>query len=269
AVAVPMGTGKSARGVLLMARSADRTPFTPAESAPLLGFAGQAALAMELAERRRDAEQIALLEDRDRIARDLHDLAIQRLFATGMTLQSARRFVRHPEAVERLERSVDDLDATIKIIRSTIFGLRTHEGGPGQGGLRSRVTGAVSVAAATLGFAPAVRMEGPVDTVVPASVTEHAMAVLGEALSNVARHAEATAVEVRLVAGEGALTLTVTDDGTGIPDDASPASRSGLKNIEERAVALGGTSALDEPRGGGTRLRWRVPLPEAVTPPSE
>ncbi|MEV0262390.1 GAF domain-containing protein [Streptomyces sp. NPDC050617] len=261
AVAVPMGTGKSARGVLLVARSTGRPPFTPAESAPLLGFAGQAALAMELAERRRDAEQIALLEDRDRIARDLHDLAIQRLFATGMTLQSARRFVHHPEAVERLERSVDDLDATIKIIRSTIFGLRTHEGSAGAGGLRSRVAGAVAVAAGTLGFAPAVRMEGPVDTVVPAPVTEHAMAVLGEALSNVARHAGATAVEVRLVAGEGALTLTVTDNGTGVADDASRASRGGLKNIEERAAALGGTSTLDEPRGGGTRLRWRVPLP--------
>lgn len=127
AVAVPLGTRDGLRGVLMLARGAGRPPFTEVETAPLLGFAGQAALAMELAERRRDAEQLSLLEDRDRIARDLHDLAIQRLFATGMTLQSAQRFVQHPQAAERLGRAVDDLDTTIKIIRSTIFGLRAHE----------------------------------------------------------------------------------------------------------------------------------------------
>ena len=172
AVAVPMRTGETVRGVLLLARPEDQPPFTPAETAPLLGFAGQAALAMELAERRRKTEQIALLEDRDRIARDLHDLAIQRLFATGMTLQSAARFVEHPEASERLLRAVDDLDTTIKIIRSTIFGLRAHEGSPRGQGLRARVTQTIEEAVPALGFTPSVRLEGLIDTDVPPAVAD-------------------------------------------------------------------------------------------------
>lgn len=262
ALAVPMGTGGGVRGVLLLARSAGGTAFGVEESAPLLGFAGQAAVAMELAERRNDAEQIALLEDRDRIARDLHDLAIQRLFATGMTLQSVQRFVHHPEAVERLGRAVGDLDDTIKIIRSTIFGLRTHDAGPGQRGVRRRLAAEVAAAAPSLGFTPAVRLEGLVDTDVPGPVTDHVIAVVVEALSNVARHAGAAAADVHVVAADGELTLTVTDDGAGIPEGVA---RSGLKNIEERATALGGTFAQETPPGGGTRLIWRVPLP-GVTP---
>ncbi|HEX5566874.1 MAG TPA: GAF domain-containing protein, partial [Streptomyces sp.] len=170
AVAVPMSTSDGVSGVLLLVRGEKRASFTEEETAPLLSFAGQAAVAMELAERRRTAEQVALLEDRDRIARDLHDLAIQRLFATGMTLQSAVRFVQHPQASERLIRAVDDLDETIKIIRSTIFGLRSHETGPSRRGLRVRVAQVVEEATRNLGFTPALRMEGLVDTDVPPAV---------------------------------------------------------------------------------------------------
>ncbi|GAA2916527.1 two-component system sensor histidine kinase [Streptomyces thioluteus] len=130
AVAVPVTSGDAVHGVLLLARPAGGAEFSERETGPLLAFAGQIGLAMELAERRADTEQLALLEDRDRIARDLHDLAIQRLFATGMTLQSADRFIDHPEAAERVQRAVDDLDETIKIIRSTIFGLRSREDRP-------------------------------------------------------------------------------------------------------------------------------------------
>ncbi|WP_326732295.1 GAF domain-containing protein [Streptomyces phaeochromogenes] len=261
-VAVPLGAGGKARGVLLLGRLAGRTPFSGADSGPLLGFAGQAALALELDERRRDAEQLALLQDRDRIARDLHDLAIQRLFAAGMTLQSAQRFVDHPEAVERLSRTVDDLDDTIKIIRSTIFGLRAHGGGTKEGGgLRGRVSEAVKVSATSFGFAPALRVEGLVDTDVPGEVADHALAVLGEALSNAVRHSGAHSVDVHLQCARGELALTVTDDGCGVPDGVA---RSGLKNLEDRARALGGTLTLGErPQGGGTRLVWRVPTGSA------
>ncbi|WP_240677516.1 sensor histidine kinase [Actinacidiphila soli] len=257
AVAVPMGTSDGVRGVLLLARIEGAAAFTHAEAAPLLGFAGQAAVAMELAERRRDAEQIALYEDRDRIARDLHDLAIQRLFATGMTLQSAVRFVEHPEANERLLRAVDDLDETIKIIRSTIFGLRSHEGGPAVQGLRVRTVRVIEEAVPTLGFTPALRMEGLVDTDVPGPVRDHVVAVLGEALANVARHAQATAADVSLVVRSGELTLTVADNGVGTKDGGR---RSGLRNLAERAEELSGGLTLDSPSGGGTRLAWRVPL---------
>ncbi|MGW1790397.1 sensor histidine kinase [Streptomyces tubercidicus] len=258
AVAVPMITGGRPRGVLLVARVRERPPFTELETGPLLTFAGQAALAMELADRRRSAEQLTLLQDRDRIARDLHDLAIQRLFATGMTLQSAVRFVDHPAASERLLRAVDDLDETIKIIRSTIFGLRTS-GRPGHG-LRGRIVTAVEQAARALGFTPSLRMQGLIDTDVPADIAEHVVAVLGEALSNAARHAHATAVEVSLAVGGGALSLSVTDNGVGLPRHGR---RSGLSNLAKRAESVGGELTLETPAQGGTRLLWQAPLPSS------
>ncbi|EPH46486.1 putative Hypoxia sensor histidine kinase response regulator DosT [Streptomyces aurantiacus JA 4570] len=262
-VAVPLGAGGKARGVLLLGRTAGRTPFSGADTGPLLGFAGQAALALELAERRQDAEQVALLKDRDRIARDLHDLAIQRLFAAGMTLQSTQRFVDHPQAVERLSRTVDDLDDTIKIIRSTIFGLRTHgEGTVEDGGLRARVAETVRASTTSLGFAPALRVEGLVDTDVPADVADHAVAVLSEALSNAARHSGASSVDVHLCCSGGELTLTVADNGSGIPKNAA---RSGLGNMADRARVLGGEMTFRErPEGGGTCLVWRVPARSAT-----
>ncbi|MDJ0382344.1 GAF domain-containing protein [Streptomyces sp. G-G2] len=258
AVAVPMGAGERVRGVLLLARAQGLAPFTETETAPLMAFAGQAALAMELGERRRGAEQLALLEDRDRIARDLHDLAIQRLFATGMTLQSAVRFVEHPQASERLLRAVDDLDETIKIIRSTIFGLRSREGPRAQRGLRARTVAALEQAAPALGCTPVLRMEGLIDTDVPPAVGDHVIAVLGEALTNVARHAHATAVAVALVVRSGTLTLTVTDNGTGMPSRGHREG-SGLRNLAERAGRLGGAMTVDPAPQGGTRLVWRVP----------
>ncbi|MFI6638088.1 GAF domain-containing sensor histidine kinase [Streptomyces sp. NPDC050504] len=261
AVAVPVATSEGVRGVLVLARRAGQPVFTRAETAPLLGFAGQAALAMELAARRRDAEQVSLLEDRDRIARDLHDLAIQRLFATGMTLQSAHRFVRHPEASERLNRAVDDLDTTIKIIRSTIFGLRGHDSATGHDpGLRSRATRAVEDAVPALGFTPSLRMEGLIDTDVPRTVADDVVAVLGEALANAARHAHATRVDVSLVVRKGQLTLTVRDDGVGVDHDHR-GRRSGLRNLTERAEQLGGSLRVG-PAGedGGTAVEWQVPV---------
>ncbi|MET8748902.1 GAF domain-containing protein [Streptomyces sp. NPDC004667] len=269
AVAVTVGTREKPSGVLVLARRRGGPVFAAAEVAGLPAFAGQAALALELADRRRDAERTSMLEDHDRIARDLHDLAIQRLFATGMTLQSARRFVDHPEASERLARAVDDLDATIKIIRSTIFGLRSH-GSPATGAkLRSRAVRTLDGAAAALGFTPALRMEGLVDTEVPPAVADEALAVVGEALTNVARHARATRAEVSLATVDGILTVTVTDDGIGPPEGGR---RSGLRNLAERARKLGGAMAVGARAGGepGTLLEWRVPLapPPPASPPA-
>ncbi|WP_308011790.1 sensor histidine kinase [Actinacidiphila acidipaludis] len=256
-VAVPMVTDEGTRGAVLLARKEHTPPFTEAETTPLLAFAGQAALALQLAERRRSAEQLAVLEDRDRIARDLHDLAIQRLFATGMTLQSAVRFVEHPEARERLLRAVDDLDETIKIIRSTIFGLRAKEADQRPQGLRARSAAAVEQAAGPLGFTPVLHMEGLLDTDVPSATADDAVAVLTEALSNAARHAGASAVEVTLVVAEGWLTVSVTDNGRGIPEKAP---RSGLRNLAARAGRLGGRFEAGPGPQGGTRLAWCVPI---------
>ncbi|MGW2248749.1 GAF domain-containing protein [Kitasatospora sp. NPDC001660] len=258
AVAVPLGRAEGpVDGVLLLAREAGAPEFTDREIGPLLGFADQAALALELAERRRDAEQLAMLEDRDRIARDLHDLAIQRLFATGMTLQSAARFIDHSGASDRVLRAVGDLDETIKIIRSTIFGLRAREEAAGHG-LRARAVRAVEQAQAVLGFAPRLSMEGLLDTDVPAEVAEHVLAVLAEALSNAARHAKAGRVEVVLQAAGGRVALAVQDDGVGIPEQGRC---SGLRNLAERAEALGGSFEVERLAEGGTRVVWSAPLP--------
>ncbi|MET9624717.1 GAF domain-containing protein [Streptomyces sp. NPDC006464] len=259
AVAVTVGTRERLSGVLLLARTRGRPPFSAVELAGLPGFAGQTALALELADRRRAAEQVVLLEDRDRIARDLHDLAIQRLFATGMTLQSAQRFVDHPEATERLGRAVDDLDATIKIIRSTIFGLRGQGDERQPRKLRARAVRAVDTAGAALGFTPGLRMEGLLDTDVPTEVADAAPAVIGEALTNVARHARARRADVAVVVGGGTLTVTVSDDGIGMP---AGGRRSGLRNLAERAERLGGRLSLaaNGPEGRGTVLEWQVPL---------
>ncbi len=257
AVAVPLGTtAEDTRGVLLLARHRTEPVFTDGELEPLLAFAGQAALALELAARRSDAEQLALLEDRDRIARDLHDLAIQRLFATGMTLQSAARLVQHEGAAERVSRAVGDLDETIKIIRSTIFGLRARDEDAGPS-LRARVARAVGETATTLGFPPRLSMEGLLDTDVRPQVADHVTAALTEMLSNAARHAQATRVEVALQATAHEVVLTVTDNGRGIPEGGR---RSGLNNLEERARGVGGTLTIERPEQGGSRLVWRAPL---------
>ncbi|QOV34022.1 GAF domain-containing sensor histidine kinase [Streptomyces ferrugineus] len=258
AVAVPIGAGEGLRGVVLLVRAVDQPVFAERETEPLRGFAAQAAVAMELAERRADAERIAVLQDRDRIARDLHDLAIQRLFATGMTLQSAGRFIEHQQASDRVARAVEDLDETIKIIRSTIFGLREREGAGGPG-LRARAVRVVGEAAPVLGFAPGVRMEGLLDTHVPKEVADHVVAVLSEALTNVARHAHADRAEVVLETDGREVRLTVSDTGVGIPADGR---RSGLRNMAERAAQLGGALRVDCPAGGGTTLVWRVPVGE-------
>ncbi|WP_308310918.1 GAF domain-containing protein [Streptomyces sp. GbtcB6] len=269
AAAIPIGTREAGvRGVVLLAREVGQPLFTAKETEPLQVFAAQAAIAMELAERRRDAEEIAVLKDRDRIARDLHDLAIQRLFATGMTLQSAGRFIEHSEASERVLRAVDDLDETIKIIRSTIFGLRTREGVAGAG-LRARAVRVAGEAAPALGFAPSVRLEGLIDTDVPKEIADHAVAVLSEALTNIARHARADRTEIVLATDGRELVLTVRDNGVGIPSDGR---RSGLRNMAERAAELGGSLEWTCPEGpenlqgfqglqaGGTTLVWRVPV---------
>ncbi|MFD5429871.1 GAF domain-containing protein [Streptomyces sp. NPDC127084] len=256
-VAVPMRTRQSVRGVLILARSVGQIPFTRSETEPLMGFVGSAALAIELTERKHASEELALLEDHDRIARDLHDVAIQRLFATGMTVQSVLRFVERPEVRERLLRAVDDLDETTSIIRSAVFGIRRHNSGSRQG-LRVGIVQIVEDALPQLSFTPALRMDGLIDTVVPTAVAEHLLAVLREALSNIARHAHAGAAEVSVVVEDESLTLTVTDNGIGVSKNAP---HSGLANLEDRARLLGGSLSVQAAPPWGTRLTWRVPLP--------
>ncbi|NJP94628.1 GAF domain-containing protein [Nonomuraea sp. FMUSA5-5] len=263
ALLVPLGAAPGVRGVLVLAKRSGRLPFTEADRQMLQAFAGQAALALELAEARRDAERLGLLEDRDRIAKDLHDVVIQRLFATAMTLMSTVRLVEHPQAARRLQHAIDELDETIRQIRSSIFALQgpVDEVAPG---LRGQIVRLVEGAGGHLGFMPGLRMEGQIDTLVPEPVAEHLLAVLREALSNVVRHSHAGRAEVSVEAGDR-LTLVVTDNGVGVKE---PGRRSGLRNIEERAERLGGTARLESPGAGGTRLCWEVPLRSGPTDPA-
>ncbi|SEH02446.1 Histidine kinase [Nonomuraea solani] len=253
---IPLGVPSAVRGVLLLAKRSGRLPFSGADQQVLHAFAGQAAIALELAETRRDAERLSLLEERDRIAKDLHDVVIQRLFASAMTLMSTVRLVEHPEAAKRLQHTIDELDETIRQVRSSIFALQGPLDGPAPG-VRGQIVELVEGASSHLGFAPGLRMEGQIDTLVPQSVAEHLLAVLRETLSNVVRHSHAGRAEVSVEVATGQLTLVVTDDGVGVGEAGR---RSGLRNIEDRAVRLGGTAALETPEGGGTRLRWHVPL---------
>ncbi|MDF5755218.1 GAF domain-containing protein [Spongiactinospora sp. TRM90649] len=254
--AIPLGAPGGVRGILTLAKRSGRIPFNPGEVSMLHAFAGQAAIALEVAERRDDAERLGLLEDRDRIAKDLHDVVIQRLFAVAMTLMSAVRLVERPEASSRLQSAIDELDETIRQIRSTIFALQPR-GEVDAPSLRAQIVELVEGAKAHLGFMPGLAMEGQLDNRVPPPVAEHLAAVLREALSNAVRHAKAARVDVTVRADVGALTLLVEDDGVG-PGDGG--RRSGLRNLEERAAALGGTCEVSARESGGTLLRWSVPL---------
>jgi signal transduction histidine kinase len=254
ALMVPLGVGTSARGVLSVANVPGNRAFGEPAQRLLETFAAQAAIALELAERRRDAERLVVLEDRDRIAKDLHDTVIQRLFAIAMTLMSAIKITQKRDVGVRVQRAVDDLDDTIRQIRSTIFALQTSP--DDQSTLRSRLHGVIDSAAESLGFAPAVRLDGLLDIVVDDATAEQLIAVLHEALSNVARHAHATRVDVSVVAGDDLL-LCVADDGVGIPQTGR---RSGLKNMADRARSLGGEFSIRPGDGRGTLLEWRVPL---------
>ncbi|GGO10243.1 histidine kinase [Microbispora rosea subsp. aerata] len=256
AAAVPLGTAGTVRGVLTLVRRSGRLPFSRSELRMLHAFSGQAAVALELAEARRDAERLGLLEDRDRIAKDLHDVVIQRLFAVAMTLMSAVRLVERPEASSRLQSAIDELDTTIRQIRSTIFALQTphEETSPS---LRAQIVSLVEGSRGHLGFMPGLSMEGRLDNDVPAEVAEHLLAVLREALSNIVRHARASHADVAVNAADGRLTLVVKDNGVGVPAEGR---RSGLRNLADRAERLGGSFTLASPETGGTRLEWSVPL---------
>jgi signal transduction histidine kinase len=251
ALFVPLGLGSGARGVLAVMNAAGKPVFGEPVRRLLEPFAVQAAVGFELAERRRDAERLTLLEDRDRIAKDLHDTVIQRLFATAMTLMSAIKITEKRDVAVRVQRAVDDLDDTIRQIRSTIFALQSSMDQT----LRTRVHGVIDSAAETLGFAPAVRLDGLLDIVVDETTGDQVLAVLQEALSNAARHSGAHHVSVSLTAGDE-LALRVEDDGCGIPEGGR---RSGLRNMAERARELGGTFEVHPREGGGTIIDWRVP----------
>ncbi|GAA2134051.1 GAF domain-containing protein [Kitasatospora kazusensis] len=278
-MAVPMVAAGRVLGGLCVWRSRGAPPFTESEKELAQTFASQSALALRLAEGQRDQQRLAVFQDRDRIARDLHDLVIQRLFATGMMLETAARRAVVPEVQDRIGQAVDELDATIQEVRTTIYALQHDDHGNEPDTLRTRILREGSQAAAALGFKPSVTFMGPVESLVGEKTGRQLLAALREILSNTARHARASRVGVEVDAtvhldpaghpvsgdpealdraGRPGVLLTVTDDGVGIPDGGR---RSGLRNLTRRAETLGGDAWHEPgPYGKGTCVRWSATL---------
>jgi two-component system, NarL family, sensor histidine kinase DevS len=223
------------------------------------------AIVRDVSERRETDEELtrtrsalALSDERERIARDLHDTVIQRLFAVGLSLQAT--LTRGDPAPERIRQAVDDIDDTIRDLRSTIFAL--HARRAGSASVRDDVIAIAHEAARALGFEPSVAFDGTVDSAATDLMHEHLVSALREALSNVARHARASSVRVDVAVRQNHLLLCVSDDGTGIGDEIGQGN--GLANMRERAESLGGSFEVNSPAGGGARLEWRVPVSKAL-----
>jgi signal transduction histidine kinase len=260
ALLAPLASANEVQGVLVLA-------LPPGGYAAeddlnmMMTFAGQAALALDRARAQQERELLMVLEDRERIARDLHDVVIQRLFATGLSLQSTARLVVRDEARDRINQSVDELDTIIRDIRRAIFELRS----PASSSLHAEIIATVEQAASSLGFRPELRVDGPIDLGIPNELRGDVLAVLREALSNVARHAGATKVWIFLSVTGQAVRLEVSDDGCGIgaaPDHPAPAGSGGhgLRNLRARAEDRGGSLLLEPREPSGTTLVWLVPL---------
>jgi signal transduction histidine kinase len=253
ATVVPLATEDALHGLLIVTHRRGEAPDGDEDLATLTNFAGQAALALERTQAQLDREMYVILEDRERIARDLHDVVIQRLFATGLQLQTAARMAKLPEVADRVNGAVDELDTTIREIRSAIFELRS----PMSSELRAEVRALVEASRRALGFRPVLEIDGPVDSAASPDVRADALAVLREALSNVLKHAQASAVTVTIRADGGSLSVMVRDNGIGIADEVV---RSGLANMRDRAQRHGGTFEARHAQPTGTIVEWRVPI---------
>jgi len=253
-MAVPLIGESGARGALIAGRIGRQTTFTAADLDMAETFAGQATIALELADARAAQQQLAALEDRDRIARDLHDHVIQRLFAVGLSLQGMAATANESAIRARLAQAVEELDETISQIRTTIFDLQDTIP---DNRLRSRVKAVVEELEPILGVQLELTWSGPLDTLVDSSVITDVEAVVREAMTNVARHAEASTLRVTIGADTDRLTVDISDDGVGLRDNPR---RSGLANLRNRAESRGGTLTLENQEKGGLRLRWSIPL---------
>jgi signal transduction histidine kinase len=254
AMAVPLMGESGGRGALIAGRIGRHTTFTAADLDMAETFARQATIALELADARAAQQHLTALEGRDRIARDLHDHVIQRLFAVGLGLQSTAGRADEPAIRARLAQAVEELDETISQIRTTIFGLHDTFG---DNLLRSRVKAVVEDLEPVLDVRLELTWIGPLDTLVDSSLITDVEAVVREAMTNVARHAQASTLRVTIKADTDRLIVDVSDDGVGIGDSAR---RSGLANLKNRAQRRGGTLTVENQERGGLRLQWSIPL---------
>jgi signal transduction histidine kinase len=253
AMALPLRGEIGPRGAIVAGRIIPHAPFTDADLDMAEAFAGQAAIALELSEARADQQRLGVLEDRDRIARDLHDHVIQRLFAAGLSLQSIAATVDDKAVDQRLTRTVEELDDTIRQIRTTIFALQEES----SRSLRGTALAVVDQLAALLPVRPEVELVGPLDTIANEVILADVEAVLRESLTNVAKHARATQIRVYVQADGQRLALIVIDNGIGLGEGTR---RSGLANLNRRAERHGGRLDVGNSSEGGLRLQWSIPL---------
>ncbi|WP_069165528.1 sensor histidine kinase [Nocardia altamirensis] len=251
ALIVPLQTAGVGLGVLIISRAPESAPY-PAELVALVAaFTDQAALAMQLADAQRRTRELDVLADRDRIARDLHDQVIQRLFAVGLGLQRTSARVEDPQVRQRLSDEIDRLQEIVHEIRTTIFDLH---GGAGTS-LRRRLENAIRQQTADTAMQARLGVDGPLSVVGPA-LADHAEAVVRESVSNAVRHSGGDAVTIQITVGDE-LTIRVEDNGVGLPAAVIP---SGLANLAQRAVASDGTCSVERRASGGTRVHWAAPL---------
>lgn len=254
-ISLPLRGNKEPRGLLTLARKRGRRAFTETEVAMAAGFASHASVALELADVRAAEQKMIMLEDRDRIARDLHDHVIQELFAIGLSIEGvAGQLHATPALAGRLRKRVEDLDRAIRRIRTTIFELRGNLA-VSREGLRQSILEVVSDVTPALGFPPNVAFAGLLDVEVDETLTQDVVATVRETLTNVAKHAHATAVsmDVELVRDE--LTINVTDNGVGI---GNPTKAGGTANLRTRAAKHDGSFVLAAAPGGGTVAIWKA-----------
>ena len=240
--------------LLVLCREAGADGFHPVDLDMAEIFCTHASLTMELAQGQRLREQLVLFADRDRIARDLHDVVIQRLFAAGLNLQSLRRYTMEDSAQERISDVTRELDEAIRELRDTIYSLRADAQ---EEVLSSRIVRAVQEGTRASAFTPRLEISGPIDSDVPDKVAEHLLAVIREGLSNAVRHSDADHIEVSVAAIDKRIRLAIEDNGRGFAD---PLRRSGLANLEQRAEELHGTLEIKSAPGKGTSLVWTAPL---------
>jgi two-component system, NarL family, sensor histidine kinase DevS len=255
---VPVRVHGEVYGNLYLTNKRTGEEFSENDEATAVALAMAAGTAIENARLHSLVRDHALTEDRDRIARDLHDSVIQRLFAIGLSLQGTARLVERPEAVMRIAEAIDKLDETIRQLRKAIFDIELTIN---KEGIHSKVLDLAHELRPVLGLNPQVAVIGPVDRVVTGPLADTVLAVLREALTNVGRHANATKAVITLTAGDE-LRLVVADDGRGIGEDNGDGNEGGLglKNMRQRAERLGGGMEIGTSREGGTRLTWHVPL---------
>ncbi|MEO6530316.1 MAG: GAF domain-containing protein [Specibacter sp.] len=257
-IVIALGPQGTNQGLLILARSQGSGSYPNIVVEMSAVFGSHVALALELARTHRLREQIMIFTDRDRIARDLHDVVIQRLFAAGLSIQSLQRFITDRTASQRIRAVTTELDETIRDLRTTIYSLRVSSGETEL--LSDLILRTVRNAAKTLAFAPRLNLAGPIDSGISEETAKHLLAVLSEGLSNAVRHSEAGAIEVFVDVTAEHVSVTIDDDGIGVGDLAH---RSGLLNMEQRAELLHGTFGLESGKNSGTRLTWCVPASDA------